>query len=156
VIYYGDEQGFAGGEGDKGSRQDMFATPARYGDDTLIGGAPAAGDHFRTDGTRYQAISAMARLRAAEPALRSGRQVVRAAGDKPGLFAVSRMTEAGEVLVAFNTGLTPIAAQVEVDATSRTWRSAHGSCAGDATAPGSYRVEIGPLDYMICVSEVGQ
>jgi glycosidase len=156
VIYYGDEQGFAGGEGDKGSRQDMFATQARYGDDTLIGGAPAAGDHFKTDGALYRAISAMARIRAADPALRRGRQVVRAVGDKPGLFAVSRTTGAGETLVVFNTATTPIAAQVEVDATSAAWRSVHGSCATAPTAPGSYRVEIGPLDYMICVSEVGQ
>jgi glycosidase len=157
VIYYGDEQGLAGEGGDKDSRQDMFASQvAAYNADRLVDGAPAAGDHFKTDGALYKAISAMARLRAAEPALRRGGQVVRAAGDKPGLFAVSRMTEAGEVLVAFNTGLTPIAAQVEVDATSRTWRSAHGSCAAAAAAPGSYRVEIGPLDYKICVSEVGQ
>ncbi len=98
----------------------------------------------------------MARLRAGEagPAARPpGRQ---AADDKPGLFVVSRLTDAGEVLVAFNTGATPITAQVEVDATSRAWRAAHGSCAPAATAPGSYRVEIGPLDYLICVSEVGQ
>jgi len=157
VLYYGDEQGLAGEGGDKDARQDMFATRvASYAADRLIDGGSAGGDHFRTDGALYKAISAMARLRAAEPALRDGRQVVRAAGDKPGLFAVSRMTEAGEVLVAFNTGPTPIAAQVEVDTTSRTWRSAHGSCAGAATAPGSYRVEIGPLDYTICVSEVGQ
>ena len=157
VLYYGDEQGLAGEGGDKDARQDMFATRvAAYGAARLVDGASAAGDHFKTDGALYQAISAMARLRAAEPALRGGRQVVRAAGDKPGLFAVSRTTGAGEVLVAFNTGLTPIAAQVEVDATSRTWRSAHGSCPLAATAPGSYRVEIGPLDYTICVSEVGQ
>ncbi len=157
VLYAGDEQGLAGAGGDKDARQDMFATKvAAYAQDRLVDGAPAAGDHFRTDGALYKTISAMARLRAAEPALRSGRQVVRAAGDKPGLFAVSRMTDTGEVLVAFNTGMTPIQAQVEVDAASRTWRAAHGSCAAAATAPGSYRVEIGPLDYMICVSEVGQ
>jgi len=47
-------------------------------------------------------------------------------------------------------------AQAQVDATSRAWRTVHGSCAATATAPGSYRVEIGPLDYMICVSEGGQ
>jgi glycosidase len=157
VLSYGDEQGLVGLGGDKDARQDMFATQvAAYAADRLVDGAPAAGDHFRTDGALYKAISAMARLRAAEPGLRSGRQVVRAAGDKPGLFAVSRMTRGGETLVAFNTGLTPITAQVEVDATSRTWRSAHGSCAAAATAPGSYWVEIGPFDYMICVSEVGQ
>jgi hypothetical protein len=37
------------------------------------------------------AIAEMARIRAAEPALRHGRQVVRAAGDTPGLFAMSRI-----------------------------------------------------------------
>jgi glycosidase len=157
VLYYGDEQGLAGEGGDKDSRQDLFATkvPA-YAATRLLDGRSAAGDHFATDGALYQAISAMARLRTAEPALRRARQVVRTASDKPGLFAVSRMTQDREVLVAFNTGLTPITAQIEVDETSRTWRSAHGSCAAAATAPGSYRVEIDPLDYMICVSEVGQ
>ncbi|MDR7115900.1 alpha-amylase family glycosyl hydrolase [Caulobacter sp. BE254] len=157
VLYYGDEQGLVGEGGDKDARQDMFATTvAAYAADRRVDGGSAAGDHFATDGALYPAISAMARLRTAEPALRRGRQVVRAAGDKPGLFAVSRMAEAREVLVAFNTGLTPITAQVEVDATSKAWRSAHGSCAAAATAPGSYRVEIGPLDYTICVSETGQ
>jgi glycosidase len=135
----------------------MFASQTiAYSADRLVGGATAAGEHFATDGMLYRAISTMAKLRAAEPALRRGRQVVRASGDKPGLFAVSRSTGAGETLVVFNTGLTPIAAQVEVDAISRAWRGAHGSCAAAATAPGSYRVEIGPLDYLICVSEVGQ
>jgi glycosidase len=161
VIYYGDEQGFAGTGGDQDSRQDMFPSQvAGFNGDALIGGAPAAGDHFRTDGALYQAISAMARTRAADPALRGGRQIVRAYDDKPGLFAVSRKAGPGdlgaETLVVFNTGLTPLAAQIEVDATSRAWRSVHGSCAATATAPGSYRVEIGPLDYMICVSENGQ
>ena len=161
VIYYGDEQGFTGDGGDRDSRQDMFASQvASYNDDVLIGGASATGDHFRTDGALYRAISAMARIRAADPALRGGRQAVRAQDDKPGLFAVSRTADSkvggGETLVVFNTGPTPIAAQVEVDATSRTWRSVHGPCSATATAPGSYRVQIGPLDYMICVSEGGQ
>lgn len=158
VIYYGDEQGFVGDEGgDRHARQDMFASQvAAYNADRRIDGASGAKEHFGTDGPLYRAISAMARLRAADPALRRGRQTVRASDDKPGLFAVSRSTGAGETLVVFNTGSTPIAAQVEVDATSRTWRAARGSCAAAATAPGSYRVEIGPLDYMICVSEVGQ
>ena len=161
VIYYGDEQGFTGDGGDRDSRQDMFASRVDgYNREVLVGGAPAAGDHFRTDGALYQAISAMARMRAADPALRQGRQIVRANGDKPGLFAISRKLGAreteGETLVVFNTSPTPVAAQVEVDATSRAWRSVHGSCAVAATAPGSYRVEIGPLDYMICVSEDGQ
>jgi glycosidase len=161
VIYYGDEQGFTGQGGDRDARQDMFPSQVEaYAREVAIGRAPAAGDHFRTDGALYQAISAMARLRAADPALRRGRQIVRAAGDKPGLFAISRKLgsadSVGETLVVFNTSPAPIVAQVEVDATSRTWRSVHGSCAAAAMTPGSYRVEIGPLDYRICVSEDGQ
>jgi glycosidase len=161
VIYYGDEQGFTGDGGDRDARQDMFPSQVDgYNHEVLIGGASAAGDHFRTDGPLYQAISAMARIRAADPALRQGRQIVRAYGDKPGLFVISRKVggrePGGETLVVFNTSPAPIVAQVEVDATSRAWRSVHGPCAATATAPGSYRVEIGPLDYMICVSEGGQ
>jgi hypothetical protein len=50
----------------------MFASQvAAYNADRLVDGAPAAGDHFKTDGALYKAISAMARLRAAEPALRA-------------------------------------------------------------------------------------
>lgn len=157
TLYYGDEQGLAGTGGDKDARQDMFASQvAEYNTDCLIGGAPAGGDHFATDGVLYRAIAEMARLRAADPALRRGGQVVRAADDKPGLFAISRSTGSGETLVVFNTAATPIRAQVEVDPASRAWRAVHGACVPSVSAPGSYRVEIGPLDYMICVSEVGQ
>ncbi|CAN5506760.1 alpha-amylase family glycosyl hydrolase [soil metagenome] len=157
VIYYGDEQGFTGAGGDKDSRQDMFPSQvAAYNADRLVDGTVASGDHFKTDGALYRAIAEMARLRAANPALREGHQSVRAADDKPGLFAISRKLGPGETLVVFNTASAPIQAQVEVDATSVAWRSVHGPCAAAATAPGSYRVEIGPFDYRICVSEAGQ
>ncbi|PTS88682.1 MULTISPECIES: alpha-amylase family glycosyl hydrolase [unclassified Caulobacter] len=155
TIYYGDEQGFTGDGDYADSREDMFASQvARYRDNRLIGvqGTPD-GDHYRTDGPLYRSIADMARIRGANAALRSGRQVVRAQSERPGLLAFSRLGEQREYLVVFNTGLTPIAAQVEVETTSGTWRSIRGTCAGAASAPGSYRVEIGPLDYMICVSE---
>jgi non-ribosomal peptide synthetase component E (peptide arylation enzyme) len=79
--------------------------------------------------------------------------VVRAQDDKPGLLAFSRLDDQAEYLVVFNTGAAPITANVEVETTSRAWRSVRGDCAGTASAPGSYRVEVGPLDYKICVSE---
>ncbi|MBO9709480.1 MAG: alpha-amylase [Caulobacter sp.] len=157
VIYYGDEQGLAGAGGDRDSRQDMFATRApAYGADTLIDGTTAASAHFRVDGALYKAISGMARLRASDPALLGGRQAVRAESATPGLFAVSRVAGGREALVVFNTSDAPITAQIEVGATSLSWRSLKGSCAAAASAPGSYRVEVGPLDYKICVSEGGQ
>ena len=95
----------------------------------------------------------MARIRAAEPALRHGRQVVRVAGDTPGLFAMSRIDEAGgETLVLFNTSTAEVTAQVEVEPGSRRWQAVRGDCAAEASAPASYAVRIAPLDYLICKS----
>ncbi|MDI1365957.1 MAG: alpha-amylase family glycosyl hydrolase [bacterium] len=155
TLYYGDEQGFTGDGGYADAREDMFASQvARYNDNRLVGTrATTATESFRTDGPLYRRISEMAKIRSAHAGLRSGRQVVRAQSDKPGLLAFSRMGDEGEYLVVFNTGATPITAQVEVDTPSRAWRSVRGACAGSVSAPGSYRVEVGPLDYVICVSE---
>jgi glycosidase len=154
TLYYGDEQGFTGDGDYADSREDMFATQvASYADNRLVGGGAAGGDHFKTDGPLYRHIAGMAGIRAQHAALRSGRQVVRAQGDKPGLLAFSRLDGQAEYLVVFNTGAAPITANVEVETTSRAWRSVRGDCAGAASAPGSYRVEVGPLDYKICVSE---
>ncbi len=155
TIYYGDEQGFTGDGGYADSREDMFASQvASYNDNRLVGTrATTATDSFRTDGPLYRRIAEMARFRAGHPALRSGRQLVRAQSDKPGLLAFSRLADGAEYLVVYNTGVTPVTAQVEVETASRAWRSVHGACAGAASAAGSYRVDVGPLDYMICVSE---
>ncbi|WP_442885735.1 alpha-amylase family glycosyl hydrolase [Caulobacter sp. CCNWLW153] len=154
TLYYGDEQGFTGDGDDKDAREDMFASQvAVYNDNRLIGGKGGSADRYDTSAPLYRAISGMAKVRAAEPALRSGRQVVRAAGDKPGLLAVSRIHQGREALVLFNTGAAPVDAHVEVETTSGAWRSVVGACAPAAAAPGSYRVTIAPLDYKICVSE---
>lgn len=155
TIYYGDEQGFTGDGGYADSREDMFASQvASYNDNRLVGTrATTATDSYRTDGPLYRRIATMAGIRAAHPALRSGRQVARAESDKAGLLAFSRLADGVEYLVVYNTGTTPITANVEVETTSRAWRSVRGACAGGVSAPGSYRVEVGPLDYMICVSE---
>ncbi|HWH17659.1 MAG TPA: alpha-amylase family glycosyl hydrolase [Allosphingosinicella sp.] len=154
VIYYGDEQGFAGDGGDQDAREDMFASRvAVYNDNRLIGsGATTAEANFDRQAPLYRAISKMAAIRAADPALRSGDQLVRNYGDTPGLFALSRRAPVGggETLVAFNTSSAPIAAQVTVDHGSAAWQPVHGSCAPRATAPGSYRVEIEPFGYIVC------
>ncbi|HEY0314649.1 MAG TPA: alpha-amylase, partial [Sphingomonas sp.] len=99
----------------------------------------------------YRAIAELARIRAATPALRRGAQIVRAAGDAPGLLAVSRFDPVTrrEVLIAFNTSTAPIAANVEVDTTSRHFAGLHGTCT-PPTAPGSVRIALAPLDYVIC------
>ena len=155
TIYYGDEQGFTGDGDYSDSREDMFPSKvASYNDNRLVGSnAKGPFSAFRTDGVLYGRIAGLAKLRAATPALRDGRQVIRLDGDKPGLLAFSRILGQTEVLAVFNTGDQPLKANIPVEVGSVAWRGLHGACAATAAAPGSYSVELKPLDYMICVSE---
>ncbi len=154
VIYYGDEQGFIGHGIDQASRQDMFASQvASYNDQGLIGSkSTTAVSNFDTRHPLYAQVAQLAGLRQQYPALRSGRQVVRAHGKTPGLFAASRIGADGrEILVAFNTSTEAVVAQVQVETTSATFRSLHGNCAARASAPGSVEVKLLPLSYAACV-----
>ena len=155
TIYYGDEQGFTGDGDYADSREDMFESRvASYNDNRLVGSnAKGPRSAFGTDGVLYRRIAELAKLRVATPALRDGRQVTRVASDKPGLLAFSRILDKTEILAVFNTSDQPLKANIPVEAGSVVWRALHGACAGAAAAPGSYSVELKPLDYMICVSE---
>lgn len=157
ALYYGDEQGFTGigpgtGASDQDSREDMFPTQtASYAATPRL--APtqtASGDHFDVTHPLYRAIGELVRIRLADPALRRGRQVSRASGPTPGLLAFSRIVGAHETLAVFNTGSTPIDAQVLVEPGSKQWTTVKGVCAATATATGSYRVHLEPLSFAIC------
>jgi glycosidase len=156
VVYYGDEQGFAGHGGDQASRQDMFASQvASYNDQSLLGSATTtATDNYEVARPLYQLIAKLAGLRRANPALLHGRQLARASGDSPGLFAVSRIDPANgrEILVAFNTSTSKLDTHVLVEARSSHFDSLFGNCAADADAPGSYHVRLEPLDFVICAA----
>ncbi len=157
IIYYGDEQGFIGLGGDQDARQDMFASKvASYNDQHLLGTmATTAQSNFNPNHPLYRALQELARLRTSEPALRRGRQIVRNYSDKPGLFAVSRIDpQSGrELVVAFNTSTAALDAQVEVDSGSQHFHALRGQCAASVSAPGSYRVQIAPLDFIVCAAE---
>lgn len=152
TIYAGDEQGFVGDGGDQDAREDLFPSRvASYNDNVLLGTKVTTADvNFDEAHPLYQQIAKLAKLRAATPALRGGKTVVRAAGEKPGLFAVSRMLDGREILIAFNTATTPLTQNVKVDVTSASFTALHGSCSPTAAAPGSLSVSIPPLDYVIC------
>jgi glycosidase len=156
VIYYGDEQGFAGSGGDQDARQDMFASKtASYNAERLIGtSATTAQSNFGANHPLYKTISTLAMLRRANAALREGDQVVRAYARTPGIFVVSRLDAQSntEILIAFNTSKQAVDAQVEVDPHSQRFRSLRGTCAPTQSAPGSYRVQVPALDYLICTS----
>jgi hypothetical protein len=77
--------------------------------------------------------------------------------DAPGLFAVSRLDPATgrEIAIAFNTSLQPLASTMEVDARSRDFTALYGRCESDVVAPGSYRVVLAPLDFVVCAAGEG-
>jgi glycosidase len=155
VIYYGDEQGFAGDGHDQDARETLFASRvASYNDNRLVGTTrTTATDNYNTDHPLYRAFGDMARVRSANPVLRRGVQTVRSYGSKPGLFAVSRTIGNTEAIVAFNTSATPIRANIEVNDASRTWRSAYGVCPGTSAAPQTISVEIASFGAIVCISD---
>ncbi|MDE2135051.1 MAG: alpha-amylase [Alphaproteobacteria bacterium] len=159
VVYYGDEQGFAGLGGDQDARQDMFPSKVvSYNTDPLVGTkATTAESNFNRSHPIYRAIAELARLRTTHEALRRGVQIVRNYSDKPGLFAVSRIDpETGrEILVAFNTSASPLTAQVEINPASQHFAALHGVCAATPKVPGSYQVVLAPLDYVVCAEGAG-
>jgi glycosidase len=156
AIYYGDEQGFSGGE-DRAGREDMFPSAvASYNAEHLIGtGESGARDHFETSGPLFHAIAELSRLRTSHPALTEGRQVTRASEDQAGLFAVSRFDPktGQEVVIAFNTSTAPIHRDVQVDVGSTRFSALHGACPAAAAAPGSIAIDLPPLDYIVCAAQ---
>lgn len=107
VVYYGDEQGFAGTGGDKDARQSLFATQtAEYANQPLVTGEQLGQvDRYDTDSPLYEHISALAGLRASHPALATGAQIERFVEDAAaGVYAFSRVDRAEQVeyLVATN------------------------------------------------------
>jgi neopullulanase len=157
TIYSGDEQGFVSDEGDQGAREDMFASKvAVYNDNKLLGTSKTTADaNFDTDHPLYRLFATLSQVRKDTPALRRGRQLVRASSQKPGLFAVSRFDpENGkEALLLFNTSTSPITQNVTVEVASERFIALAGQCATEASAPGSVRVTLAPLGFAACAAQ---
>lgn len=155
VVYYGDEQGFAGAGGDQDARQDMFASRvSTFNSERVIGSpVPKGGPHFAQSHPLYQAIRELANLRTTHSALRRGRQIVRGFSVGPGVFAVSRIepVTGRELLIAFNTADTPQTTRLQVDAQSAHFMSLRGHCEPDARGA-SYQVVLAPLDFIVCAA----
>ena len=154
TIYSGDEQGFVGKGGDQDARQDMFASKvATYNEDKLLGTASTTAQaNFDENHPIYREIAKLSGIRTSHAALTRGRQVVRYAQDKPGLFAVSRFdpTTSREVLLLFNTSNSPVEQNVVVETNSVNFETLAGTCAATASAPGSVHVNLPALGYAVC------
>src|SRR5690606_19015417 len=132
VVYYGDEQGFAGKGGDKDARQTLFATQVdEYANQKLVTGEQAgAVDRYAADAPVYEQIAALSKLRSENPALLDGAQIERYAASGAGVYAFSRVDAADKVeyLVAANNATT---AQT-VDLTTLTADATYSVLHGDA------------------------
>jgi pullulanase-type alpha-1,6-glucosidase len=129
VVYYGDEQGFIGSGGDKDARQDQFATKVtQYAGEEILGGTAGSKDRFDTKAPLYQQISALAKLRAANPGLAKGAQVHRYASDAAGIYAFSRVDAASgtEYLVVANNSTSAKSATFATYGKNATFAQIYG------------------------------
>ncbi|WP_423219043.1 pullulanase-type alpha-1,6-glucosidase [Zhihengliuella halotolerans] len=137
VVYYGDEQGFAGAGGDKDARQSLFATEvAEYRDQPLITGENAGSvDRFDTDARLYAHIEKLSALRSAHPALTDGAQVELFAQDGPGVYALSRVArdEKTEYVVALNNAATEQSVDVQTLTADAEYTPVYGTESALAT-----------------------
>lgn len=161
VVYAGDEQGFVSDAGDQDAREDLFASQvAVYNDNRLIGTrATTAQANFDQQHPLFLGIAELAELRRTHPALRRGSQVIRHYRDEPGLLALSRVLGSEEILVVYNTADEERDALIAIDYDRRTFSSLRGVCEAKVAAPGSYRVRVPPLDFIVCrtsASRVGE
>jgi neopullulanase len=156
TIYSGDEQGFAGDGWDQDARETLFASKVKlYLDNDLVGtDATHAQDNFSQNHPLYREIAALSKIRTASAALRRGKSIVRNYGEKPGLFAFSRIdAESGsEVLVVMNTSHAALSANVELDPRTTSLSSLYGNCPV-VKAPGAAAVSLEPLAYAICTAK---
>ena len=157
VIYSGDEQGFVGDGNDQAAREDMFPSlTASYNDNDLIGTeATTAQANYDTAHPLYALIRELAGVRAANPALRSGRQVVRSYDDTaPGLASFSRFdpVDGGEYLIAFNTSGENLSARSVIGYDARRLEALGGTCPATVAAPGSVQLDLAPFGW--CIAKV--
>ena len=154
TIYSGDEQGFVSDGNDQLAREDMFPSRvAVYNDNDLIGtDATTAEANFDTAHPLYRLIGELAGVRAANPALRYGRTVIREYDTEPGLLAVTRRDPASgqRVLIAFNTSGEAISRNINIDYASREVAQLSGACPTGIAAPGSVAVTLPAFGWAVC------
>lgn len=148
VVYYGDEQGFAGTGGDKDARQTLFATQtAEYANQPLVTGEQLGSvDRYDTGSPLYEHIAALAELRSSHPALESGAQIERFVEDAAaGVYAFSRVDRDDKVeyLVATNNATTAKTVSMPTLTTDASFTAIYGGGSAfttDAAGVGSVTV----------------
>jgi len=131
----------------------MFASrTAAYNAIKLIGtDETTADENFGTANPLFAEIAELARLRAAHPALRTGRQTVRHYEQIEGLFAATRKDAASgeEVLAVFNTSGTARKGNIAIGYDARRFTSLAGKGHAAFAAPGSVAVELPAFGWAV-------
>lgn len=152
VVYYGDEQGFAGTGGDKDARQTLFATQvASYANQPLLDGTTLGSqDRFDTDSVLYQHIAALADLREQTPALSTGAQIERYASGSVYAFSRVDADEKVEHLVALNNATTPTTVTIDTLTPGADFAPLYGTDASvTAAADGTVELTIPALTAVV-------
>ncbi|WP_421734590.1 pullulanase-type alpha-1,6-glucosidase [Cellulomonas sp.] len=154
VVYYGDEQGFAGvgTGGDKDARQSLFATQVpEYAGQTLLDGTTLGSvDRYDTDSVLYDHIAELAALRSAHPALQDGAQIERYADGAVYAFSRVGADEKIEHLVATNNGTAPATVTIDTLTPGATFAPLYGtSTSVTAASDGTVSVTIPALSAIV-------
>ncbi|WP_125773822.1 pullulanase-type alpha-1,6-glucosidase [Antribacter gilvus] len=158
VVYYGDEQGFAGTGGDKDARQTLFATQvSEYANQPLVTGENAGSvDRYATDAPLYTHIAGLAALRESRPALSTGAQVELYAENGAGVYAFARVdrTEKVEHLVAANNAAEARTATFGTLTPGATYTALHGTDTPvTADAEGSVTLTVPARSAVVLVAD---
>ncbi|WP_406215342.1 pullulanase-type alpha-1,6-glucosidase [Streptomyces canus] len=158
VVYYGDEQGFTGSGGDKDARQTMFASrTADYLDDDEIGtDRTHASDAYDTSSPLYEQISALSKLRRANPALTDGVQEERYAADGAGIYAFSRTQGNTEYVVAFNNASEARSATFATGSAHMAFKGIYGGASGVTSDAGKKITVTVPAGSAIVLKAAGK
>jgi glycosidase len=152
-IYYGTEQCFNGG----GDEDDDYVRETMFGSNWGAFGA-REGHFFNEQHSTYKAISEIARIRAAEPALRYGRQFFRQVSgdgqtfgdskDPGGVFAYARILDVTSILMVINLDPEPRRSFVAVD----TKFVSEGSTVKNSLNDREFKVEQAPNGEQLCLN----
>lgn len=146
ITYYGDEQGFTGGEFEQG-REDLFASQsADYQHLDHLGTDRTGGqDNYDMTHPLYQATANLSRVRAEHPALRVGAQLERYASPAQGIYAFSRIARGQQVeyLVVLNNASVEQAARIPTGSPRTRFESVYGP---DYGRPGPLSADDGALN----------
>lgn len=152
VVYYGDEQGFAGAGGDKDARQTLFASKtADYLDDDRIGtDRTHAQDAYDPSHPLYRGIAALSKLTREHPALRDGVQRERYAEGSVYAFSRTDARTRADYLVAVNSATEARTVEIPAGPARAAYTAIHG---GDTRvtsgADGTVRVTVPALGSLV-------